>query len=98
MDDPSQAALRFADAELLTSLVALLPPHWINVRHGEKDVPCPHVKSLVVKMLERALWEGWTIDRTNSDCPLDEWDGWLVIESPVPVFIQIKKPGGAKLV
>lgn len=97
MADP-QASFRFADTELLASLVDLLPPSPVYVRHGEKDTPCPYVRSLVAAMLERALCEGWEIDRTNGDGPMSEWDGWLVIAVPdKPQFLQIAKPGGGPL-
>lgn len=89
--------MRFADRELLAELVALLPPLYVNVREGENDIPCPFVRYLAAELIERALCEGWMIDRTNGYGALTDWDGWLVIKSPKPVFLQIARPGGRVL-
>lgn len=50
-----------------------------------------YVPSLAVEALRDALAKGYTIDRTNADGPLEEWDGWLVISSPVETFIQLRR-------
>lgn len=96
MIEPQQS-FRFADRELLAELVALLPLYSVNVREGERGPACPFVRYLAAELIERALCQGYTIDRTNSDGPLAEWDGWLQIETPgSPTFLQIALPGGEK--
>lgn len=95
---PNQQVMRFADAGLLAELVALLPKGFVNVRHGEKGIVLSYVPSLVAAMLDSALCEGHTIDRTNRAGAVSEWDGWLVIENPEkPIFLQIAKAGGEPL-
>lgn len=64
---------------------------------GRETFHCPYVRYLAASMIERALCEGWIIDRTNADGPVAEWDGWLVIESPKRAFLQIAGSGGKAL-
>lgn len=94
---PKQSEFRFADRELLAELVALLPPHLVYVREGDSQTRSLYVHSLAARMIERALCEGWMIDRTNGDGEIAEWDGWLIIESPKRTFLQIAKAGGKPL-
>ncbi len=95
--DP-QGEFRFADRELLASLVALLPLYVVTVRTGLRGPLCPFVPYLAASLIERALCEGWDIDRSNGDGLLAEWDGWLKIETPdAPTFLLIALPGGGKL-
>lgn len=93
-----QQSFQFADRELLAKLVALLPPVIVHIREGTGP-PCPFVHYLAAEMIERALCEGWTIDRTNADGSLETWDGWLQIDTPgETTFLQIASAGGGKLV
>lgn len=99
MENPAkQAEFQFADRELLAQMVGMLPTHLVYVRKGDdQGTGCPYVHYLAAAMIERALCEGWTIDRTNGDGPVAGWDGWLVIESPTRTFLRIAKKGGGPL-
>lgn len=92
-----QSEFRFVDRELLAQLVALLPVGPVRVRVADDNYHCLYVRSLCAAMIERALFEGWMIDRSNADSPVAEWDGWLMIDSPTRTFLQIAKRGGEKL-
>lgn len=50
-----------------------------------------YARSFAIEALRDALAKGYTIDRTNEDGPLEEWDGWLVISSPVETFIELRR-------
>lgn len=94
----TQAIMRFADDEILQELIRLTPLYIVSVKEGEDGPVCSYVPSLVTQMFAKALREGWTIDRTNGDDPLVEWDGWLKIETPdKSLFIRIAEKGGEKL-
>jgi len=86
--------------DLLERLLGLLPPYVVNVREGADGQTCPHVRYLAVALITRALDEGWGIDRTNGEKPVETWDGWLKLEPPAPgkpLFLQVAKRGGGKL-
>jgi len=70
-----------APPELLEKLSATLPPHLVRSYRSGGPLS-PYVRSEAVKILSDALAKGYLIDRTNSDGPLEEWDGWLVIHTP----------------
>lgn len=97
MSENPQAVMRFADDEILAELVKLLPIISVRVRVGSGPV-CTYVHYLAVELIRSALVQGFTIDRTNGDGPLAEWDGWLVIEAlEAMTFLEIAKPGGGAL-
>ncbi len=77
-----------AVTRFLGRLMELVPPVSTQVRIGKDGAASPFVRSLVEEILRGALVDGHTIDRSNEDEPLSQWDGWIVIYSPVPVFIQ----------
>lgn len=84
------------EGDTLTQLAALLPEYLVNVRLS--GIVSPFERSVVVGMIRNALEKGYTIDRTNSDGPLWEWDGWLEIIAPkASTFVQIASKGGGKL-
>ncbi len=97
-DASVQVVMRFADDAILQELVALLPPCRVDIREGAGGTPMPFVQYIAAEMIKDALIAGHEIDRTNSDGPLAEWDGWLVIRrSGNPLFLQIAQPGGKPL-
>ncbi len=92
-----QTLMPFEPGALLAELARLLPPYLVRVRVGQ-GAACPFVRSLAVDMIARALDNGHTIDRSNADGPLWEWDGWLKIETDKePIFLEVAKVGGGVL-
>lgn len=65
---------------VLDAIMELLPRHSVRVCYGH--VICPVVTSVVEDMVSNALARGYLIDRTNGGGPLDEWDGWILIDTP----------------
>lgn len=67
-------------------LLALLPSHLVKVRKG--GTTAPHTRPMAEGILMDALDKGYLIDRSNGDGPLEEWDGWLMVETPEqPTYI-----------
>lgn len=89
-----QSDLAAEDPEF-SAVLGLLPRYVVAMREG--SVMSQYVPSIVRARLEAAWRAGHTIDRTNGDGPLEEWDGWLRVESPVPLFIRVAGPGGVSL-
>lgn len=94
-----QAELFVSPPKPIEVLTALLPPlPFIRVGKSVDRITSNFERSVVVRMFQEALDQGYAVDRTNGDAPLEEWDGWLCIHSPLVTFIQIAKPGGGELV
>lgn len=75
--------------EVLAQLSLLLPSDLCHFRKGTSPVIHPCTRSVAYAMLRDALENGYTVDRTNADGPLSEWDGWLVIDTPeTQTFLQ----------
>ncbi len=72
--------LLLAPADVLDQLVALLPPFLVRVRCGLIVSPC--VPSHARNIISNALVQGYYIDKSNADGPLEDWDGWLEIDTP----------------
>jgi hypothetical protein len=65
---------------VLEQLLALLPAHLVRIRKG--TTTAPHTRPMAEGILADALDRGYLIDRSNGEGPLEEWDGWLVIDTP----------------
>lgn len=90
MDTEAPELALEAAQDVLQQLVAWLPGYVIRVRR--KGITSPVVPSLVRELISNALAKGYLIDRTNGEGPLDQWDGWLKIETPeAPIYIQMDK-------
>lgn len=75
-------------SEALEQLTTLLPEHLCHFKQGTETVhPC--TRAYAIGMLQDALEKGYTIDRSNGDGPLNQWDGWLIVDTPnQQTFIQ----------
>jgi hypothetical protein len=85
-----------APTDVLDRLAALLPKFLVRVRTGSVVSPC--VPSIAKGIISNALVKGYHIDKTNGDGPLEEWDGWLVIDTPGhQTFIETSWEPGQRL-
>lgn len=78
------------EPSVLPHLLALLSDgrRGALVRYRSYNVTGPVTVKFAGVVIKEALEQGKLIDRTNGEGPMEEWDGWLIIYSDEPQYLQ----------